>query len=177
MSLGIYVHLPYCISKCPYCDFNSYGTQGDFPEDKYLSSVLDEIELYRDLISKNSVKTVFFGGGTPSLFKSDSIKEILNGIDKYSDIFSGQEISLEVNPKTIDLKKLSELKDVGINRISVGVQSFNQRKLDFYGRISNSADCEKVLNDIKEAGYQTGIFGKWHNGEQYPHHPNGPWPG
>ncbi|NIP29290.1 MAG: radical SAM family heme chaperone HemW [Candidatus Dadabacteria bacterium] len=153
MPLGVYFHLPYCITKCPYCDFNSYAIKGEFPEDRYVLALLNEIEIYGPLIEENGIKTIFFGGGTPSLFSSKSVSKILNKLRSYSDISDDVEISLEANPKTIDLKKLKEIKTVGINRVSVGVQSFNQRKLNFYGRINSPKDSEDVLNNIKKAGF------------------------
>lgn len=153
MPIGIYIHLPYCIKKCPYCDFNSYGSDGIFPEEKYTQAVLHEIELYHDFLNDYVVETIFFGGGTPSLFSSESIEKIISKIKARSKFSDDMEISLELNPKTVDRNKLVELKEVGVNRLSVGVQSFTQRKLDFYGRINKPVDSENVLNWIKEAEF------------------------
>lgn len=155
MSFGIYIHLPYCITKCPYCDFNSYGTGGEFPEEKYTDAILAEIETYKPILNNRVVETVFFGGGTPSLFSSDSLKKIINRISVHSDIKDKAEVSLELNPKTVDEHKLNEFREIGINRLSVGVQSFTERKLDFYGRINKPKDSENVLNWIKNAGFDS----------------------
>ena len=154
MPFGIYIHLPYCITKCPYCDFNSYGTGGDFPESRYTNAVINEIDSYSSVLSNREVETVFFGGGTPSLFSSESIKQILDRIRVYSKLKPDAEISLELNPKTVDRNKLFKLKETGVNRLSVGVQSFSPRKLDFYGRIYEPADVENVLEWIQEAGFR-----------------------
>ncbi|MGH7884580.1 MAG: radical SAM family heme chaperone HemW [Thermodesulfobacteriota bacterium] len=153
MPVGIYIHLPYCVTKCPYCDFNSYGTEGTFPEKEYTNALLKEIELYGDFLKNSKIDTIFFGGGTPSLFSSNSIENIISKISLYSTVSEDVEISLELNPKTADEHKLSELKRIGVNRLSVGVQSFIERKLDFYGRINKPADSENVLNWIKDLGF------------------------
>lgn len=154
MSTGIYVHLPYCITKCPYCDFNSYGTDGIFPEESYTNSILREIDLYGNFLENRKVETIFFGGGTPSLFSSNSIEKIISKIFTIAKVNDDLEISLELNPKTVDKNKLVELKEIGINRLSVGVQSFTQRKLDFYGRINKPIDSENVLTWINDSGFK-----------------------
>lgn len=153
MPFGIYIHLPYCITKCPYCDFNSYGTGGVFPETRYTEAVLYEIDNYIALLKNRVVDTVFFGGGTPSLFSTGNIEKIIDRIRIHSKLKPDAEISLELNPKTVDRRKIFDLKQTGVNRLSVGVQSFSQRKLDFYGRIYQPVDIENVLEWINEAGF------------------------
>ncbi len=153
MFTGIYIHLPYCVTKCPYCDFNSYGTEGIFPEKEYMDAVIKELNMYGDFLRNAQVDTIFFGGGTPSLFTSKSIEQIIFEISTLAKVSNYAEISLELNPKTVDKNKLIEFKEVGINRLSVGVQSFTSRKLDFYGRINKPVDSENVLIWIKDAGF------------------------
>jgi len=153
MALGLYVHIPYCVTKCPYCDFNSYGVGGRFPEDEYTEALLRELDFYADEIEGKSLASVFFGGGTPSLFSPESIGKILSGIRELSSPAPEAEISLEVNPKTADLEKLAGLRSAGVNRISVGVQSFNERKLNFLGRINSPADGRRILEDVVQAGF------------------------
>lgn len=153
MPFGIYIHIPYCVTKCPYCDFNSYGVGSNFPENDYVNSVLQELSLYQDKISGREITSIFFGGGTPSLFDPKSIERIISEIYDITKPTANIEISLEVNPKTADLEKLKGLRSAGINRISVGIQSFSQRKLDFLGRINSPEDSKSILRDIIKAGY------------------------
>lgn len=154
MPFGIYVHIPYCVTKCPYCDFNSYGVGSNFPELDYTNSVLQELELYRDEIEDAEITSIFFGGGTPSLFDPNNIERIISRIYEITKPVDNIEISLEVNPKTADLVKLIGLKSAGINRVSVGVQSFSERKLNFLGRINSPEDSKRILNDIVKAGFE-----------------------
>ena len=154
MSLGIYIHLPYCLTKCPYCDFNSYGVGEDFPEDEYTRSILQEIELYSTYLSGCEVDTVFFGGGTPSLFKPRNIKKIIDKIAGISELKEEAEITLEINPRTADRYKLAEFKICGVNRTSIGIQSFSERKLKFYGRLNSPQDALSVLWDIRDIGFE-----------------------
>ena len=127
--LGVYVHIPYCLTKCPYCDFNSYGTNGNFPEDDYVRALEREIESSRRTLEGREISTVFFGGGTPSLFKPRNIELVMEKLASIASFSPTAEVTLEVNPRTADKEKLVSLKRIGVNRISVGVQSFSQRKL------------------------------------------------
>ena len=154
MKQGIYIHLPYCLTKCPYCDFNSYGVGTEFPEEEYTSALLKEIDQKGHVVAERDVASVFFGGGTPSLFSASSISKILRKINEYSKLSNGTEITLEINPRTVGLEKLKEFREIGINRASVGIQSFSDRKLEFYGRNSNCEDGKKVLEDINNAGFK-----------------------
>jgi len=154
MPFGIYIHIPYCVAKCPYCDFNSYGVGSNFPEKEYTETVHRELNLYRNEIDGAEITSIFFGGGTPSLFDPKSIEKIISSIYKITNPISDIEISLEVNPKTADLDKLKGLKSTGINRISIGVQSFSERKLKFLGRINTAEDTRNILKDVIKAGYE-----------------------
>ena len=153
MSFGVYVHIPYCIKKCPYCDFNSYGVGRRIPEKEYTEAVLRELDFYTETIEKFPLDSIFFGGGTPSLFSPESIGKIISRILEVSPPSDSLEVSLEVNPKTADLDKLSGFRDVGVNRVSVGVQSFSERKLKLLGRINSPDDSRRVLEDIVKAGF------------------------
>lgn len=152
--LGVYVHIPYCLTKCPYCDFNSYGTNGNFPEDDYISALEREIENSRGIIEGREVSTVFFGGGTPSLFKPRSVGAVMEKLASIASLSPTAEITLEMNPRTADKEKLASLRRLGVNRISVGVQSFSQRKLDFYGRFTTPDECVRALVDVRDAGFR-----------------------
>ena len=154
MAFGVYVHLPYCLKKCPYCDFNSYGVGESFPERDYTESVLRELDLYSDIQDYEPLGSIFFGGGTPSLFGAGSIEKIITEI---KDSFSPEkelEVSLEINPKTADFKKLTSLRQAGVNRLSFGVQSFSDRKLRFLGRINSPGDSRSILGDAVKAGFE-----------------------
>jgi len=113
MPFGIYVHIPYCVTKCPYCDFNSYGVGSRFPEKEYTDTILQELELYRNDITNTEISSIFFGGGTPSLFDPKSIERVISRIYEITSPASNIEISLEVNPKTADLAKLVGLRSAG----------------------------------------------------------------
>lgn len=152
--LGVYVHIPYCLTKCPYCDFNSYGTNGNFPEDDYIRALEREIEGSRRTLEGREISTVFFGGGTPSLLKPRSIGSVMEKLASIASFSPTAEITLEMNPRTADKKKLVSLRHLGVNRISVGVQSFSQRKLDFYGRFTTPDDCVRALVDVQYAGFR-----------------------
>jgi len=101
MAFGVYIHIPYCVKKCPYCDFNSWGIKGSFPESDYTESVLRELELYRDEIEGRELTSVFFGGGTPSLFDPGSIERIIAKIYGLTSPVPDIEVSLEVNPRPV----------------------------------------------------------------------------
>ena len=153
-NLGVYIHLPYCLTKCPYCDFNSYGVGINFPENEYVSTLLKEIDLSSELLSGRIVDSIFFGGGTPSLFSPDNIYKIINKISTIAKLSTHSEITLEINPKTSDLTKLKHFYDSGINRASIGIQSFSERKLEFYKRLNTPREGEEALEDVSEAGFK-----------------------
>jgi oxygen-independent coproporphyrinogen-3 oxidase len=153
MAFGIYVHIPYCVKKCPYCDFNSYGVGKLIPEEEYTEALLKEVDFYEEWIGELPISSVFFGGGTPSLFSSQSVERIIDKIVNIAPSSDRVEVSLEVNPKTADLGKLRGFREVGVNRISVGVQSFSERKLKVLGRINSPEDSRKILEDVVKAGF------------------------
>jgi putative oxygen-independent coproporphyrinogen III oxidase len=154
MSFGVYVHIPYCVKKCPYCDFNSYGVGKRIPEREYTEAILKELDFYRGLIEGSPLSSIFFGGGTPSLFSPESIGKIISNVLEVTSPLSSIEVSLEINPKTVGLEELKGLRDVGVNRISVGVQSFSERKLKLLGRINTSDDSRRILEDVIKAGFE-----------------------
>jgi oxygen-independent coproporphyrinogen-3 oxidase len=153
MAFGIYVHIPYCVKKCPYCDFNSYGVGKLIPEEDYTEALLKEVDFYEESIGELSISSLFFGGGTPSLFSLQSVERIIDKILSIAPSSERIEVSLEVNPKTADLGKLRGFREVGVNRISVGVQSFSERKLKVLGRVNSPEDSRKILEDVVKAGF------------------------
>ncbi|MET0502344.1 MAG: radical SAM family heme chaperone HemW [Candidatus Binatia bacterium] len=152
---SLYVHIPYCISKCPYCDFNSHVV-AEIPEGQYVDALLRELDHYGNLDDWRSrpVQTIFFGGGTPSTFDPKSIGKLLARVAATYPIDTDCEISLEANPGTVDSAKFSGYRDAGVNRISIGVQSFQPKLLKFLGRIHSADESAKALNVVKQAGFQ-----------------------
>lgn len=152
-DLSIYIHIPFCYSKCYYCDFNS-TTKDDGNIEKYIKYLKKEIDIYSKTLDDYKLKTIFFGGGTPSLIDEKYIKEILTYINSKIDTSQLTEITIESNPKTVNLKKLNTYKRVGINRISLGVQTLNDKLLKTIGRSHTSEDFYKTYDLIKKVGFK-----------------------
>jgi oxygen-independent coproporphyrinogen-3 oxidase len=156
---SLYIHIPYCISKCPYCDFNSHVV-AEIPEQVYTDSLLRELEFYGaqgDWCGR-VVQTIFFGGGTPSTFKPQSIGKLLAWVAATFPINADCEITLEANPGSVDSDKFFGYRDAGVNRISVGVQSFQPRLLKFLGRVHSADEARKALNIVRQAGFNNFSF-------------------
>ncbi len=147
-NIAVYIHIPFCLSKCNYCSFNSYPlasfTSSDI--DKYFKALLSEIEKNRELLNKRDITSIYFGGGTPSILEADRYRELLSCFN----IENVQEITLEINPGTINKKKLEEYSDIGINRVSLGIQTLNSKLLNFLGRIHSKEDAILALKEAKE---------------------------
>ena len=146
---GLYIHIPFCIKKCEYCDFVSYTDCYDRESD-YLAALAEEFKLYED----KQVDTVSIGGGTPSSLSCDGLIFLLDKIYEYFDVTQDAEITMEVNPKTADMKKLKAIRSAGVNRLSIGVQSFNDEELSAIGRIHTSTDAQNCILDAKFAGFK-----------------------
>lgn len=142
---GIYIHIPFCLNKCNYCDFLSFKSTTEERE-KYIDFLIKEIELYPNF----SYKTVYFGGGTPSILTPQQISKILNSLN----IDENAEITLETNPKTVDLEKLIAFRKIGINRLSIGIQSFNSNHLKQLGRLHSSKEGEEAFFLARKAGFE-----------------------
>ena len=147
-ELSIYVHWPFCKTKCPYCDFNSHEST-IINHDIWEKAFLKEIEFNKELISSRIVKSVFFGGGTPSLMKPRTINLILRQLNSLAEFCKNIEITLEANPNSIDRKNFNNFKSSGVNRVSIGIQSFNSKNLKFLGRSHSSYDSLKALEIAK----------------------------
>ena len=139
--LSLYVHIPWCLKKCPYCDFNSHERRREIPEARYVDALLADLELALPSIWGRRVHTVFFGGGTPSLFAPDSIDRILAGVRARVLLAPDAEITLEANPGTFERVRFAGFKAAGINRLSVGVQSFEPRFLNALGRVHDADEA------------------------------------
>lgn len=148
---GIYFHIPFCKQKCTYCDFYK-SVKTDFIND-YVKAVKLELWLRRDYLNNEVVKTIYFGGGTPSLLQAHQIELLLNACKGLFKIAPNAEITLEANPDDLDFDYLSKIKQVGINRISIGIQSFSDDDLQFMGRRHNSEQAVRAISDAQSAGF------------------------
>ena len=139
--LSLYVHLPWCVRKCPYCDFNSHERDGDLPEAAYLSALLTDLEQELDDVQGREIISLFFGGGTPSLLSPDFYHRLLSALRERLPFARDIEITLEANPGTVEQDRFTGFRQAGINRLSLGVQSFNDTHLRALGRIHGGAEA------------------------------------
>jgi putative oxygen-independent coproporphyrinogen III oxidase len=143
--LSLYIHIPWCVRKCPYCDFNSHQTTGELPEQDYANALLRDLDQEMVFVQGRRLQSIFFGGGTPSLFSGATIKCILDGIRSRLPLLIDAEVSLEANPGTAESEKFHEFVEAGVNRISLGVQSFDNAALEALGRIHDSDQAEMAI--------------------------------
>jgi oxygen-independent coproporphyrinogen-3 oxidase len=153
MELGLYLHFPFCISKCPYCDFNSYQLKEDNQISSYISALYLEITAYSKELKNSTVKTIYLGGGTPTILSGVQIYNILEFCKSKFTIDKDAEITIEANPGTLDGKKLKLLIESGINRLSLGAQSFDDLFLKKLGRIHNTKDIIDSYHLAREKGF------------------------
>lgn len=150
--LSLYVHLPWCIQKCPYCDFNSHAAGDAAPRRRYLDALLRDLDEEAARTQGRRIETVFLGGGTPSLFTPDEIAHLLDGVRTRFDLADNAEVTMEANPGTVECGEPAGYLDAGVNRLSFGGQSFNDDLLKNIGRIHNSDDIERAVTDAHAAG-------------------------
>lgn len=150
--LSLYVHIPWCVRKCPYCDFNSHETRV-LPEQNYVQALLADLAEDRSLTQGRPLQSIFFGGGTPSLFQASSIDAILRGIKAQVPWAPDIEITLEANPGTTEYNNLEQLRRAGVNRLSLGVQSFNTEHLQTLGRIHGPEEVHRAFAQARQAGF------------------------
>lgn len=144
--LSLYVHIPWCLQKCPYCDFNSHGIHSNAPDEwAYVQALLNDLQTELPHIWGRSVQSIFIGGGTPSLFQAANIDKLLSGIRSLVKLSPNAEITLESNPATFEREKFQHFKQAGINRLSIGVQSFQDEQLRAIGRLHNGQDAKKAI--------------------------------
>lgn len=143
--LSLYIHIPWCVRKCPYCDFNSHEARGEFPETAYIDALIRDIEISLPLIWGRKVYSVFIGGGTPSLFSAKAIDRILSNVRMLLPLDVNAEITLEANPGTVEAEKFKGFRDAGVNRLSLGIQSFNEIHLKALGRIHDAAEAHRAV--------------------------------
>jgi len=153
-KLGIYIHIPFCKRKCNYCDFYSVNWNYE-SENKYIDAVINEIKNYKDTLDdKYIVDTIYFGGGTPTIINPDNLRRIIENLSCIFEIDKDSEISMEANPNTLTEENLKEYKKIGINRLSIGIQSLNDDILHKIGRIHNSLEALEAIDRAKQFGFE-----------------------
>lgn len=153
-SLSLYVHIPWCVRKCPYCDFNSHEVRNNIPEDSYIKALIADLEQELPAVWGRTVETLFIGGGTPSLFSARGIKQLLSEIRARIPLRPDAEITLEANPGTVDQARFSGFREAGINRLSMGVQSFQDDLLAAIGRIHDGSEALAAAESARLAGFE-----------------------
>ncbi|PCK33754.1 radical SAM family heme chaperone HemW [Pseudoalteromonas piscicida] len=150
--LSLYVHVPWCVQKCPYCDFNSHGKKGDIPETEYIQHLLHDIQADLPYVQGRKLSSIFIGGGTPSLLSGEAYRYLLGEIESLIGFEDNIEITLEANPGTVETDRFKHYVSAGINRISIGVQSLQQDKLSQLGRIHGEQEALNAAQEAHHAG-------------------------
>ncbi|MDH5327440.1 MAG: radical SAM family heme chaperone HemW [Gammaproteobacteria bacterium] len=152
--LSLYIHFPWCVQKCPYCDFNSHALGDGVPEQAYVEALLRDLDQDLPLVWGRKVNSIFMGGGTPSLFSAQALEALLSGIRARVALHSNLEVTLEANPGTVEQERFSAYRAIGINRLSIGVQSLSDTHLQSLGRIHNSAEARRAVEAAGRAGFE-----------------------
>lgn len=151
--LSLYIHVPWCVKKCPYCDFNSHTAADTLPEQAYIDALIRDVEQALPSIWGRSIQTIFIGGGTPSLFSAQAYEQLFSSLRALLNIAPYAEITLEANPGTVEQQRFAEYRSIGINRLSIGIQSFNNTALKALGRIHDSKQATKAVESAYLAGF------------------------
>src|ERR1700733_8857798 len=152
IPLSLYVHIPWCVRKCPYCDFNSHNAPENLPQQDYVDALSRDLEQDLPLAQGRMLQSIFFGGGTPSLFTPDTIAKIIDDVSARLRLADDVEITLETNPGTVEHGPFAGYRDAGVNRISFGVQSFDDSALKRIGRIHDASEAERAVKMAQDAG-------------------------
>lgn len=142
--LSLYIHIPWCVQKCPYCDFNSHALKGEVPHDDYVAHLLADLDADLPLVNGREIRTIFIGGGTPSLLSAEAMQTLMNGVRARIPVAADAEVTMEANPGTVEADRFSGYQKAGINRISIGVQSFGDDKLIRLGRIHDAGEAKRA---------------------------------
>jgi putative oxygen-independent coproporphyrinogen III oxidase len=151
--LALYIHIPWCVKKCPYCDFNSHAAGPTLPEDEYVDALLSDLDADLRHVHGRPLSSIFFGGGTPSLFSDRALGRLLEGVERRVAFAGDIEITLEANPGTFEQAKFKGYRALGINRLSIGVQSFQEAKLKALGRIHDGSEAIRAADMARAAGF------------------------
>jgi len=149
--ISLYIHYPWCVKKCPYCDFNSH--EGD-PQADYISALIRDLDCDLKYLQNRQIHSIFIGGGTPSLMSVNDAKELFKSLRQKLSIPNNIEITLEANPGTFDANKFAQFREIGINRLSIGVQSFNNKNLEFLGRIHSAEEATQAIKEAQKVGFE-----------------------
>lgn len=142
--LSLYIHIPWCVQKCPYCDFNSHALKGEVPHDDYVAHLLADLDADLPLVAGREIRTIFIGGGTPSLLSAEAMQTLMDGVRARIPVAADAEVTMEANPGTVETDRFSGYQKAGINRISIGVQSFGDDKLIRLGRIHDAGEAKRA---------------------------------
>ncbi|MCL1078312.1 radical SAM family heme chaperone HemW [Parashewanella spongiae] len=153
--LSLYVHIPWCVQKCPYCDFNSHGQKGPLPENAYIDALIEDLTQDLQYCQGRKLHSIFIGGGTPSLFSANSIAKLLTEVDKLIPFNHDIEITMEANPGTLEHDDFAAYRQAGVTRLSIGIQSFSAQKLNLLGRIHDEAEAENAAKHAHSANYNS----------------------
>ncbi len=168
--LSLYIHVPWCVRKCPYCDFNSHKSPDELPEQDYIDALIRDLEQELPSVWGRTIQTIFIGGGTPSLFSAKAYERLFSSLRALLPFSPQIEITLEANPGTFEAQRFADYRDLGINRLSIGVQSFNDQSLTALGRIHDSKQAIKAIETAHKVGFDNFnldlMFGLPHQTEQ-----------
>ena len=153
LPLSLYVHLPWCVRKCPYCDFNSHTAGNAPPKERYIDAVLADLDREAERAGSRSIASIFLGGGTPSLFSPGEIGRLLDGVAGRFPVAADVEVTMEANPGTVEFGTPAAYREAGVNRLSIGAQSFDDDALKRLGRIHGSDDIRRTVDDVVAAGF------------------------
>lgn len=153
--LSLYIHIPWCVQKCPYCDFNSHAQKAEIPHLAYVQHLLTDLTADLPLIQDRVIDTIFIGGGTPSLLSTEAMQQLLDGVRKLTPVAHNAEVTMEANPGTVEAARFQAYQTAGINRISIGVQSFQPAKLQRLGRIHGPEEAQKAARYAAELGLRS----------------------
>ncbi|MEJ2631561.1 MAG: radical SAM family heme chaperone HemW [Acidihalobacter sp.] len=153
IPLSVYVHLPWCVRKCPYCDFNSFQNDGELPEHDYVDALLTDLEEELPRVWGRRIESVFIGGGTPSLFSAAAMERLLDGLRMRLPLRPDLEVTLEANPGTFEQARFADYRSLGINRLSIGIQSFDADTLKRLGRIHDGDEARRAADIARRAGF------------------------
>jgi len=151
--LALYVHIPWCVQKCPYCDFNSHAIDAALDEEVYIDALLRDLDLYLPLVTERELISIFIGGGTPSLFSGQAISRLLDGVGSRLASAADIEITMEANPGAVDQQHFKEYRQAGVNRLSIGAQSFAAQQLQALGRIHGPQEIVAAVDAARNAGF------------------------
>jgi oxygen-independent coproporphyrinogen-3 oxidase len=151
---SLYIHIPWCIKKCPYCDFNSHEKNAEYDENAYVDALIKDLSVDAEKVKNRPLKSIFIGGGTPSLFSAKSVERILDAAHQLLTLGDEVEITLEANPGTTEAKKFSDYYKIGVNRLSIGIQSFNDSHLKKLGRVHDAKQAHLAIETAQNAGFE-----------------------